>query len=56
MYFFNKIAIKRIVEEIFNVKVRSVNTYILPGKKRRLGNFTGYKNNNKRAIVMLLCL
>lgn len=34
----------------------SVNTLILPGKKRRLGKFQGFKNSYKRAFITLMSL
>nr|YP_007317213.1 ribosomal protein L23 [Monomorphina aenigmatica]AFZ88815.1 ribosomal protein L23 [Monomorphina aenigmatica] len=47
----NKKDISKILEDLFGVKVLSVNSYILPGKKRRLGKFEGFKNNYKRVFV-----
>ena len=49
----NKDTIKKAIEYIFNVKVRSVNTMHLPIKKRRVRNFTGKKSHYKKAIVTL---
>lgn len=49
----NKKTIKETLEKVFNVKIMSVNTYILPGKQRRLGKFKGFKNSYKRAVVYL---
>ncbi len=50
----NKIDIKKAVEEIFNVKVVSVNTMNFKGKKRRLGRFPeGTTPGYKKAIVKL---
>ncbi len=50
----NKIEIKRAVEELFNVKVQSVNTAMLHGKKRRVGiKSTGLTSNWKKAYVTL---
>lgn len=54
-YLISKEAIKKAIESVFNVKVRSVNTSILAGKKRRLGKFQGFKNTYKRAFVTLVC-
>lgn len=51
----SKEVIKETVEKLFNVKVLSVNTFILAGKKRRLGRFQGYKNTYKRVFVTLMC-
>jgi large subunit ribosomal protein L23 len=48
-----KTAIKSAVELLFDVKVISVNTSLLPLKKRRVGKFIGKKARYKRAIVKL---
>ena len=49
----NKIQIKQAVEEIFKVKVESVNTVTVRPKKRRVGRYTGTTNKVKKAIVKL---
>lgn len=49
----NKIQIKRAVEEIYKVKVKNVNTYILPGKLRRVRYQIGKTPDTKKAIVTL---
>jgi large subunit ribosomal protein L23 len=49
----NKSEIKRAVEEIFGVKVESVNTMNYDGKFKRFGRFTGYTPKRKKAIVTL---
>jgi large subunit ribosomal protein L23 len=51
----NKIEIRQSVEELFNVRVRSVNTLNRPGKrKRNRRSFTfGKRSDTKRAIVTL---
>ena len=49
----DKVAIKSAVEQLFDVKVISVNTSLLPLKKRRVGKFIGKKARYKRAIVKL---
>jgi large subunit ribosomal protein L23 len=49
-----KSAIKSAVEILFDVKVISVNTSLLPLKKRRVGKFIGKKARYKRAIVKLV--
>ncbi|MEM6445043.1 MAG: 50S ribosomal protein L23 [Cyanobacteria bacterium J06642_2] len=48
-----KPSIRYAVEEMFGVRVTSVNTYQLPRKKRRLGKFVGYCTRHKRAVVTL---
>ncbi len=48
-----KPEIKAAIEELFKVKVLSVNTLNLPRKKRRVGKFAGFKTRYKRAIVTL---
>ena len=49
----NKIEIKEAVEEIFGVKVASVNTMNFDGKERRQGYTKGRTNAWKKAIVTL---
>lgn len=49
----NKVEIKKAVEEVFNVKVERVWTMKVPGKKRRMGRYQGYKPDRKKAIVAL---
>lgn len=49
-----KTQIKKLIEQLFDVTVISVNTYIAPLKKKRLGFKQGYKTRYKRAIIRLL--
>jgi len=49
----DKSTIKVAIEELFNVKVISVNTLLMPIKKRRVGKFMGKKPRHKKAIVTL---
>lgn len=49
----NKVEIAKAVEELFNVKVDSVNTMNVRGHLRRYGRFEGYKSDWKKAIVTL---
>lgn len=49
----NKVEIKDAIEKIFEVKVVSVNTMIVKGKKKRQGRFVGYRPDWKKAIVKL---
>lgn len=49
----NKQSLKLVLNELFGVKVISVNSYILPSKKCRLGKFSGYKGLKKRVFVLL---
>jgi large subunit ribosomal protein L23 len=48
-----KTDIKSAIEQLFDVKVVSVNTLPQPQKKRRVGKFIGTKSRYKRAIVTL---
>lgn len=47
----NKVAIKKAIEEIFGVKVLSVNTVNRQGKTRRTRYGIGRRPHTKRAIV-----
>ena len=49
----NKIEIKKAVELIFSVKVRSVRTLRVHGKPKRLGRFAGHRSDWKKAVVTL---
>ena len=49
----NKTQIKIAIEQIFEVKVASVNTANRPGKTRRTRFGVGKRNDTKRAIVTL---
>jgi len=48
-----KIQIRQAVEKLFKVKVLSVRTMNVTGKKKRLGKFLGRKSDWKKAIVKL---
>lgn len=49
----NKTQIKQAVEDLFKVKVRSVNTLNVLGKVKRMGRYEGRRPSWKRAIVTL---
>lgn len=49
----NKIEIRNAVEEIFRVKVLSVNTMNVRGKEKRQGTSKGYTSARKKAIIRL---
>lgn len=49
----NKIQIRQAVEQIFKVKVLSVNTMNVPSKPKRMGAFIGKTRSWKKAIVAL---
>lgn len=49
----NKTQIKQAVENIFNVKVESVNTVNVKPRKKRVGRYVGKTNKVKKAIVKL---
>lgn len=48
-----KPQIKALLEKVFNVNIISLNTYIAPMKKKRVGFNQGYKARYKRAIIKL---
>jgi|TARA_B100000482_G_C12330430_1_gene188608 large subunit ribosomal protein L23 len=48
-----KTSVKVAIEQLFDVKVVSVNTSLQALKKRRVGKFIGKKTQYKRAIVTL---
>lgn len=49
----NKTEIRQAIEQIFKVKVKSVNTINLMGKLKRMGRYQGRRPSWKRAIVTL---
>lgn len=49
----NKIEIRKAIEELFKVKVLTVNTIRLRGKKKRMGRTEGVRPDWKKAIVTL---
>ena len=49
----NKLEIKKAVEEIFSVKVDSVNTMNVSGKVKRMGVHVGKTASWKKAVVQL---
>ena len=49
----NKIQIKQAIEEIFNVKVDSVNVVNQKPKAKRMGRYLGKTNHLKKAYVTL---
>ena len=49
----NKIEIKKAVEEIYKVKVASVNVVTVPGKRKRVRTQYGYTADWKKVVVTL---
>jgi large subunit ribosomal protein L23 len=49
----NKLEIKLAVEKLFNVKVATVRTCNVHGKKKRMGKTSGQRSDWKKAIVSL---
>jgi len=49
----NKIEIEKAVEKLFKVKVLTVRTMNVAGKKKRMGRIVGRKSDWKKAIVTL---
>jgi large subunit ribosomal protein L23 len=49
----SKPEIKKAVEELFKVKVKSVNTLNQPGKVKRFRGRLGQRNTIKKAVVTL---
>ncbi len=47
----NKIEIRKAVEQLFKVKVLSVQVMNMEGKKRRLGKSSGKRSDWRKAIV-----
>ena len=49
----NKIQIKQAIEEIFNVKVESVNVVNQKPRPKRMGRYVGKTNHLKKAYIKL---
>nr|YP_010619701.1 Ribosomal protein L23 [Tayloriella tenebrosa]WAX03714.1 Ribosomal protein L23 [Tayloriella tenebrosa] len=49
----NKDQIKATIEEIFNVKVKKINTLNMPHKVKTIGKFKGKTTQYKKAIIQL---
>jgi large subunit ribosomal protein L23 len=49
----SKLQIRDAVENLFTVKVQSINTSRIPGKQKRLGRYTGKTSTRKKAYVTL---
>ncbi len=49
----NKADIRDAIENIFLVKVKSVNTSVVKGKKKRFKGIKGSQSNWKKAVVSL---
>lgn len=49
----NKMEIKEAVEALFSVKVHSVNTVVVKGKRKRFRNRIGRRKDVKKAYVRL---
>jgi len=49
----DKTAVRRAIEEIFDVNVKSVNIANVRGKMKRQGNYSGYTRKRRKAIVTL---
>ena len=50
----NKTEITRLIEEVYQVKVKKINTLIGAGKKRRRGRVSGQASDFKKAVVTLI--
>ena len=49
----NKIEIAQAVETLFGVKVAKVNTLHVKGRSKKVGKYSGYTSDWKKAIVTL---
>ena len=49
----NKVEIKKMIGEVYGVKVKQVNIVNLPPKPKRIGRSQGYKSGKKKAVVSL---
>lgn len=49
----NKIEIKKVVQDMYGVKVIDVNIINIPRKKKRFGRSEGYKSGCRKAVITL---
>lgn len=49
----NKTAIKRAIEDLYNVDVIDVKIVKTPRKRRKLGRISGWRQGHKKAIVKI---
>ena len=49
----NKTQVKIAIEEVFDVKVDSVNIMNIKAKAKRVGRYNGFTNKRRKAIVTL---
>ena len=49
----NKIGIKKVIEDLYGVKVLNVRIIKISKKRRRLGRITGWRKGYKKAIVKI---
>lgn len=49
----SKTEIKKVLEDIFNVKIKKINTLNNPPKTKTVGRFKGKKTQYKKAIIQL---
>ncbi|MCX4241279.1 50S ribosomal protein L23 [Paraliomyxa miuraensis] len=49
----NKIEIRKAIEMVFGVRVRTVRTQVVRGDLKRVGQFWGRKRSWKKAVVTL---
>jgi len=50
----NRVEVRKAVEQIFNVEVKSVRTMHVKGKVKQRGRIIGRRKNWKKAIVTLM--
>jgi large subunit ribosomal protein L23 len=50
----SKPEIKSAIEQLFNVKVKAVNTSVMHGKNKRAGRFEYKRSNWKKAIITFI--
>ncbi len=50
----NRVQIRRAIEEVFGVRVSSVRTMQIRGKRKRRGRILGRRRSWKKAIVTLM--
>jgi len=48
-----KTKMKMLIEQLFDVQVASLNSHRSPKKKKRIGQYEGYRKQSKRVLLTL---
>jgi large subunit ribosomal protein L23 len=49
----NKVLARKLINDLFSVKIKSLNSFLLSSRRHRLGKYIGFKTYYKRLIITL---